>query len=397
MDQSFVSRQTCESVAKEIEGILVSKCTGKKPTKELVLNELEGAVESLASNSCKAKRRKKLKQISGRQYNYEGHRKVNSSATRPRRRDRHSSASRMNVDLDSNTDEVPISNDSVDMTWSSAVTDELDQEYGDNIESESDPKCELDALCIEIEHNLKEYQAKQNASGSAWRQRIERREEAWEVNRRAIFEHVVRNETLPEQNDCSLCGKRAFIRCSNCGSAVLLCAACDDVIHSSHPLHDREIWCGSHFVPVPPTTSICEENLEFITIRRFWPLKQPWRCPSCESVGTYKRIPINQDRCIVTTPEGRFDLDVCTLACEHCSFVLEDMLPAIIDSGFWPGNVARRHQYLFSKKVFDLFDLLHKVLPGTSVSGFLHTLEEVSALNGRLSPTHTNHLLYISP
>ena len=59
---------------------------------------------------------------------------------------------------------------------------------------------ELDALCIEIEHNLKEYQAKQNASGSAWRQRIERREEAWEVNRRAIFEHVVRNETLPEQN-----------------------------------------------------------------------------------------------------------------------------------------------------------------------------------------------------
>ena len=77
-------------------------------------------------------------------------------------------------------------------------------------------------------------------------------------------------------------------------------------------------------------------------------------------------------------------MDVCTLACEHCSFVLEDMLPAIIDSGFWPGNVARRHQYLFSKKVFDLFDLLHKVLPGTSVSGFLHTLEEVSALNGRV-------------
>ena len=37
---------------------------------------------------------------------------------------------------------------------------------------------------------------------------------------------------------------------------------------------------------------------------RFWPLKQPWRCPSCESVGTYKRIPINQDRCIVITPEG---------------------------------------------------------------------------------------------
>jgi len=92
---------------------------------------------------------------------------------------------------------------------------------------------------------------------------------------------------------------------------------------------------------------------------------------------------------------GRFDLDACTLACDHCSFVLEDMLPSIIDSGFLPGNVARRHQYLFSKKVFDLFDLLHKVLPGTSLSGFLHTLEEVSALNGRVRAVNCNYMLLI--
>ena len=59
-------------------------------------------------------------------------------------------------------------------------------------------------------------------------------------------------------------------------------------------------------------------------------------------------------------------------------------MPSIIDSGFWPGNLTRSHQYLFSKKVFDMFDLLHKVLPGTSISGFLHSLEEVSALNGRV-------------
>jgi len=59
---------------------------------------------------------------------------------------------------------------------------------------------DLDALCTEIEHSLKEYQAKQSGNGSAWYQRIERREESWEVNRGAIFEHVVRSETLPLQN-----------------------------------------------------------------------------------------------------------------------------------------------------------------------------------------------------
>ena len=74
----------------------------------------------------------------------------------------------------------------------------------------------------------------------------------------------------------------------------------------------------------------------------------------------------------------------CTLACEHCLFVLDDRLPAIIDSGFWPGNLIRKYQYLFSKKLFTFFDYLHKFLPGTSISGFLHTLEEVSSQNGRV-------------
>jgi len=59
---------------------------------------------------------------------------------------------------------------------------------------------ELDSLCCEIEDNLKECQSRQNTSIPSWHQRIERREEAWEVNRKAIFEHVVRKETLPREN-----------------------------------------------------------------------------------------------------------------------------------------------------------------------------------------------------
>jgi len=59
---------------------------------------------------------------------------------------------------------------------------------------------ELDSLCYEIEDNLKQCQARQNTSVPSWHQCIERREEAWEVNRKALFEHVVRKETLPREN-----------------------------------------------------------------------------------------------------------------------------------------------------------------------------------------------------
>jgi len=55
---------------------------------------MESAVESLASSS---KRHKTSKKITGQQYDYEGHRKVNSSATRPRHRDFHDSTSRVNT------------------------------------------------------------------------------------------------------------------------------------------------------------------------------------------------------------------------------------------------------------------------------------------------------------
>ena len=58
---------------------------------------------------------------------------------------------------------------------------------------------ELDSLCREIEHNLEECQS-QSSPTCSWRQRIERREEAWEVNRGAIFEHAVRKESLSRYN-----------------------------------------------------------------------------------------------------------------------------------------------------------------------------------------------------
>ena len=68
--------------------------------------------------------------------------------------------------------------------------------------------------------------------------------------------------------ECMLCGKRrALIRCVECFALdSLLCTACDDSVHTNYPLHDREVWMGTYFKAVSPTTSIDEETMELISI-----------------------------------------------------------------------------------------------------------------------------------
>jgi len=65
-----------------------------------------------------------------------------------------------------------------------------------------------------------------------------------------------------------LCGSyMALIRCLECAPATaILCASCDETLHKSAPFHDREVWSGTHFVAVPPTTSIDEQSLQLKAI-----------------------------------------------------------------------------------------------------------------------------------
>lgn len=52
--------------------------------------------------------------------------------------------------------------------------------------------------------------------------------------------------------------------------------------------------------------------------------------------------------------------------------------------GFWIGCVERHSQYLFDEDLFMFFDYLQKFNPGSSLQGFLHTLEEFSAEKNRV-------------
>ena len=59
-------------------------------------------------------------------------------------------------------------------------------------------------------------------------------------------------------------------------------------------------------------------------------------------------------------------------------------MSSILSIGFWPVSVVRNSCYLFSIKLFDLFDLLHKSLPGTSICGFIEAQEHLSHSHGRV-------------
>ena len=49
-------------------------------------------------------------------------------------------------------------------------------------------------------------------------------------------------------------------------TSALLCTSCDERVHAAAPLHDREAWSGTHFIPIPPTQSVYEYTLELTTI-----------------------------------------------------------------------------------------------------------------------------------
>ena len=75
---------------------------------------------------------------------------------------------------------------------------------------------------------------------------------------------------------------------------------------------------------------------------------------------------------------GRYDLDDCLVLCEDYKYEARNELCNLIESGFWPVNVSRKTNYLFSFEVFDLFNNLHKFMPGSFINGFIQTIEEMS-------------------
>ena len=80
---------------------------------------------------------------------------------------------------------------------------------------------------------------------------------------------------------------------------------------------------------------------------------------------------------------GKFDLDDCQIVGSNCNYQYDDRLASVVSAGYWPGNVSRDANYLFSQDLLDFFDTLHKCVPSLSTGGFIRTLE-LSADNARV-------------
>ena len=81
---------------------------------------------------------------------------------------------------------------------------------------------------------------------------------------------------------------------------------------------------------------------------------------------------------------GRFDFNVSGFHCSKCNRSFNPLeLDNVIQLGYWPGTIANT-KYLFAQDLLKKWDLLQKRLPGSSESGFLRSLEDLSISKGRV-------------
>ena len=81
---------------------------------------------------------------------------------------------------------------------------------------------------------------------------------------------------------------------------------------------------------------------------------------------------------------GRFDVNFCLFHCKGSQQVFSPLdVCSLIQAGYWPGSISNT-KYVFSQELFLKWDLLQKRLPGSSESGFLRSLEDLSVIRGRV-------------
>ena len=85
--------------------------------------------------------------------------------------------------------------------------------------------------------------------------------ENWEASRKLLFELMVQHSAPYLQRCLKRSSENALVRCHQCDNyGYYLCTFCDEEVHASHPLHDREILRGGFYQHVKPTQSVDAEG-----------------------------------------------------------------------------------------------------------------------------------------
>lgn len=105
-------------------------------------------------------------------------------------------------------------------------------------------------------------------------------------------------------------------------------------------------------------------------------------CTGCSAYGVMEQM-LTNEKCIIVTAEGRFDLNLCIFRCCECQRHISPLyLVNLVHTGYWPGSMANI-LYVFSQDVFLKWDILQKRLLGSSEGGFLRSLEDLSFVRER--------------
>ncbi|XP_048583129.1 uncharacterized protein LOC5504014 isoform X3 [Nematostella vectensis] len=189
----------------------------------------------------------------------------------------------------------------------------------------------LDSIIKDTEEILESW--KQERLKKAWSKRMQAVNISWETSRKLLF---------------SVChGKNSIIRCQDCVHNFL-CQSCDDFVHTTSPLHDREAILGGYYRSILPT--------EYIDVTGALANKR------------------------------RFDSSIVShYACSVCSTEVDCSITAVdvIRNGYWPGTPTNIC-HIFSQDLFLFWDQLQERMPGVSERALMSSLEDYSKEKGRI-------------
>lgn len=93
-----------------------------------------------------------------------------------------------------------------------------------------------------------------------WYQRTESLLTRWENVREEVLNASIISQQIPDDSICSMCNERqSMIVCRQCRRYMHLCCICDDIIHSSSPLHDRQLYADNQLQNLTPCQGFTED------------------------------------------------------------------------------------------------------------------------------------------
>ena len=100
-----------------------------------------------------------------------------------------------------------------------------------------------------------------------WSTRKSNSSESWKAARPRLVNTALAQENVGTRK-CQQCwSSLAVVRCRDCLPRPLFCAECDVVMHTRHPLHNRDASTLGFFQALPPTTTV--QNMDLCQCGKF--------------------------------------------------------------------------------------------------------------------------------